>query len=92
MRHRATAGFWANYKALPVEVQRLADKQYDLLKRDPAHPSLRFKKIGDLRGRELWSARVTLGCRALAAKRGDAFVWFWIGNHKTYDKLIGSGH
>ena len=91
MRHRATAGFWADYNALPAEVRHLADKQYELLKNSPSHPSLGFKKIGELRGRELWSARVTLGYRALAAKKPDGFVWFWIGGHSTYEKLISHG-
>jgi hypothetical protein len=35
-----------------------------------------------------WSARVTLNYRALALKRPDGFLWFWIGDHKTYEELI----
>jgi len=34
------------------------------------------------------SARVTLNYRALALKRPDAFLWFWIGDHKSYEELI----
>jgi hypothetical protein len=29
-----------------------------------------------------------LSYRALAIKREDGYLWFWIGDHKTYDKLI----
>lgn len=33
-----------NFKQnLPPEVQRLADEKFELLKQDPAHPSLNFK-------------------------------------------------
>jgi hypothetical protein len=26
--------------------------------------------------------------RALALKRVDGFLWFWIGDHKSYEELI----
>jgi hypothetical protein len=37
-----------------------------LLKRNPQHPSLQFKKLGDRHAQEIWSAQVTLKYRALA--------------------------
>ena len=37
----------------------------------------------------VWSARVTLQYRALAIKRLGGFLWLWIGDHKTYDTLVG---
>lgn len=55
------------------------------LKQDPRHPSLHFKKVG-----RFWSARVGLRYRALAVESGDDLVWFWIGSHADYDKLIES--
>lgn len=59
----------------------MADKNYDILKKDPKHPSLRFKKIG-----KLWSVRVGIYYRALGIE--EDIVWFWIGSHADYDKLI----
>jgi hypothetical protein len=88
MQHRAAADFWQQYLALPQDVRARADKQFALLKGDPQHPSLRFKKIGERRGHEIWSARVSLDYRALAIKRPDGFLWFWIGDHSAYDRLI----
>lgn len=88
MRHRATNGFWREYQELPVEIRSRADKQFLLLKANPEHPSLQFKKLGESRGEELWSARVTLNYRALAIKRPDGYLWFWIGSHETYESLI----
>ena len=57
---------------------------FDLLKRDPRHPSLQFKKVG-----KYWSVHVGLRYRALAVQTDDTFVWFWIGPHADYDRIIG---
>lgn len=88
MQHQASSGFWKAYESLPREIKDRANKQFALLKSNPEHPSLQFKKIGESRGQELWSARVTLNYRALAIKRLDGYLWFWIGDHETYDSLI----
>ena len=84
MKHIATPKFWTAYEALPPSIQKLADANFALLKRDQRHPSLQFKKVG-----RYWSARVGLRYRALAAESDDAYVWFWIGSHADYDCLIG---
>lgn len=88
MRHFASPEFWTDYNALPNEVRERADKQFALLKADPHHPSLQFKKIGSREGREIWSVRVTLRYRALAVRLDESYLWYWIGNHATYDALI----
>jgi hypothetical protein len=84
VRHRASPRFWAAYHRLPEEVRRLADRCYALLRQDPHHPSLHFKKIG-----RFTSVRVGLHHRALALDQGAELVWFWIGSHAEYDNLIG---
>jgi hypothetical protein len=88
MQHRAATEFWEQYHALSHEVRARADKQFSLLKANPQHPSLQFKKVGERHGWEIWSARVTLNYRALAIKRTDGYLWFWIGDHKAYEALI----
>ncbi len=85
MRHRANPRFWECYRPLPEEVRLLADQSYQLLLRDPKHPSLHFKKMG-----RFWSVRVGLRHRALAVESEDEIVWFWIGTHALYNRLIGS--
>ncbi len=65
-----------------------ADKQFALLKANPQHPSLQFKKIGERGGGEIWSVRVTLKYRALALRLGHDYVWFWIGDHNVYDAIV----
>jgi len=64
-------------------VRRLADRNYELLKKNPKHPSLHFKKVG-----RYWSVRVGSHYRALAVEMEDGLIWFWIGSHADYDKLI----
>ncbi|WP_309720132.1 hypothetical protein [Armatimonas sp.] len=83
MTHQTTPRFWESYNALPEEVQRLADKNYDLLVENVEHPSLELKRIG-----RFWSVRVGLHYRALGLPEGEGIVWFWIGAHAEYDRLI----
>ena len=84
MIHHASSDFWAAYHQLPSEIQKAADSAFSLLKSNPRHPSLHFKKVG-----QLWSARITINYRALAIEAGADLVWFWIGSHADYDKLVG---
>jgi hypothetical protein len=37
---------------------------------------------------DLWSVRATLNYRALAAEAHDGYLWFWLGTHEEYDKLL----
>lgn len=83
MTHHTTGRFWQLYHSLPKDVQEQADKQFALLKTNPAHPSLHFRKVGNL-----WSARINLNTRSLAAQDGDNLVWFWIGSHTEYERLV----
>lgn len=83
MNHFATPQFWKCYHQLPPEIRNLADKNYQLLKVDPKHPSLHFKRIG-----KLWSVRVGARFRALGLNKTEGVVWFWIGSHADYDKLL----
>lgn len=83
MKHFASPEFWFHYRSLPEELQRLADKNFAILKESPQHPSLRLKKVG-----WYWSVRVGLNYRALAKERSEGLVWFWIGAHEEYDRLL----
>jgi len=82
VNHFASTRFWERYAALPEDIRSLADKSYELLKNDPRHPSLHFKKLG-----RFWSARVGLRYRALAIEVEDGMLWVWIGTHTEYDRL-----
>ena len=45
--HRTTEQFWERYQALPEDARNLADRSFQLLKKNPRHPSLQFKKVGN---------------------------------------------
>ncbi len=82
--HRTTPQFWDRFDKLPEAVQQLARKNFRLLKNNPQHNSLQFKKVG-----RFYSVRVGLSHRALAVQDEDDFIWVWIGDHDEYERLIG---
>ncbi len=86
MTHFASSRFWECYAKLPEDVRARADKQFALLKQNPSHPSLHFKKTG-----KFWSARVNAGMRALAAESDGDLVWFWVGDHREYERILKKG-
>jgi hypothetical protein len=83
--HRTTELFWRRYRSLPPNVRESARKAFALLKSNPRHPSLQFKRVG-----VLWSARVDLAYRALAVEDEGDYVWVWIGSHDDYDRILKS--
>ncbi|MBI3933176.1 MAG: hypothetical protein HY316_00695 [Acidobacteria bacterium] len=84
MTHHAAPDFWDSYRSLPASVVKLADRAFALLKSDPRHPSLHFKKVG-----RFWTVRVGRHHRAVGVDAPEGVLWFWIGSHGEYDKLIG---
>jgi hypothetical protein len=85
MNHFASPSFWQCYQTLPANVRELADKKFALLQEAPTHPSLHFKKVGRFR-----SARVGMQHRALAVEVEHGLLWFWIGDHAEYERLINA--
>ena len=83
MKHYTSSDFWLLYQNLPFETRVLADKNYDLLKENPRHPSLQLKRID-----ELWSVRIGKHYRAIGIDALGGIQWIWIGSHADYDKII----
>ncbi len=81
--HRTTARFWTLLGGLPETVHAVARKNSELLKVNPAHPSLHFQKVG-----KLWSVRAGINHRALAVEDGEDFIWVWIGPHDQYRRMV----
>ena len=88
MRSVTTERFRRSYAYLPENVQNQTRKAYKLWKKNPNHPSLQFKPIHDTE--PVYSVRVSLSYRALGLKQAGVFIWFWIGSHADYDKMIAS--
>lgn len=78
--------FWKFYDKLPPEIRRLADSAYEIWRENPFHPSLQFKRVDSQD--PIYSVRVGPGYRALGWRDKDTIVWFWIGDHDEYDRLL----
>jgi hypothetical protein len=83
---KTTSRFREAYTRLPEHIQRRAREAYRRFKDNPNHPSLRFKQVHATQ--PIYAARVGLGHRALAIIDGETVVWFWIGTHSEYDRLL----
>jgi hypothetical protein len=86
MKSRRTKQFRKLFNALPKDVQQQADRAYQQFKADPTHPGLEFKQVS-AKG-PTYSVRVGIHWRAMAVRRSDHWLWFWIGSHAEYDKLL----
>ncbi|WP_030006110.1 MULTISPECIES: hypothetical protein [unclassified Picosynechococcus] len=86
MKSRTTAKFRKALANLPNAVQKQARHAYRQFQEDPAHPSLRFKQVHPKL--PIYSARISKNYRAVGQQDGDTIIWFWIGSHAEYDKLL----
>jgi len=86
MNSKTTKRFRQMLAKLPRDVRRQAREAYRLFRRNPNHPSLRFKQVHPTD--PIYSVRIGLGYRAVGIREGDTIYWFWIGGHADYDRLI----
>jgi hypothetical protein len=84
MKSFTKKSFRSRLQSLPSDIRALARRNFRVWLRDPHHPSIRFKKVG-----QYWSARIGSDFRALAIMSGDVVEWFWIGPHDEYERIIG---
>ena len=89
MISRLHASFRRSFDRLPRDVQRRAKSAYRKFTIDPNHPGLQFKRLNATL--PLWSLRVTDSYRAVGVRKGDdEIIWFFIGSHGEYDKLLAT--
>ena len=86
MKSRTTRRFREAFRDLPTEIQEQTRQAYARFRENPGYPGLRFKKI-QVQG-NVHSARITRDYRALGTVEGDEVVWFWVGSHDEYERLI----
>ena len=87
MNSELTAEFIKLFRHLPNRIQKTAKKNYRLWKHNPQHPSVEFKKLKT--SSAVYSVRAGIGWRAVGVmKDSNTMVWFWIGSHAEYDKLL----
>ena len=89
MTSRVYASFWRDYARLPDPIKARAQQAYKRFSADPSHPSLQFKPLKA--SEALWSVRVAGSYRAVGVRKNDSeIVWFFIGTHADYDRLLAS--
>lgn len=84
MISKTQKNFWICYLALPAEIQALAREKYLLWQKDAFTAALHFKCLFG----NVWSVRINHNYRALGKRDGNVIVWFWIGTHADYDRLL----
>ena len=89
MRSRASARFWELFRQLPEEVQDHARAAYRSFTLNPRHPGLQFKRVSQ--SRPIYSVRISRDYRAVGILQDPGIVWYWIGSHQDYDRLL-AGH
>jgi hypothetical protein len=74
------------YAAAPDTTKAKIRAAYQLWSDNPDHPSLRFKKVHA--SQPIYSARVDLDWRVLGVMEGDTMIWFWVGPHSEYERVL----
>jgi hypothetical protein len=83
---KTTAKFRALLSGAPQSVQIKTKAAYALWFENPDHPSLRFKKVHERL--PIYSVRIDLNWRAVGTLQKDTMIWFWLGSHHDYEKLL----
>jgi plasmid maintenance system killer protein len=86
LNSKTTERFRKAFDNLPENIKKSAKKNYSLWRNDPFHNSLKFKRISQTK--DIYSIRIGKGWRALGLKKDEYMIWFWIGSHSEYDRLI----
>jgi hypothetical protein len=86
MKSVTTSQFWKLYEGLPEDVKNRADGTYELWQINPHAHGLYFKRVG--KKKPIYSVRIGSGYRALGILEGDTILWFWIGAHDEYERIL----
>ena len=86
MNSKAAQQFWKLYNRLPTQEQQRARKAFEIWKINPSTPGLRFKRVSD--AEPICSARISDNYRVLGLLEGDTIIWFWIGRHDEYERML----
>ncbi len=89
MKSHTTSRFRKAYEHLPERIQHQAKEAYSLFKKNHRHPSLRYKKVHPKK--PIYSVRISQSYRALGIQDGNEMIWFWIGSHEEYERMISRG-
>jgi mRNA-degrading endonuclease RelE of RelBE toxin-antitoxin system len=74
-----TKTFVRDYRKLPQDIQKLADKQLGFLLSNAKHRSLNLKKMND--PRNIWEGRITTSYRFTFQIAEDPYILRKVGTH-----------
>ncbi|MDE0013950.1 MAG: hypothetical protein OXU36_22605 [Candidatus Poribacteria bacterium] len=86
MNSSTTKRFRQMLAKLPNSIRQQAKDAYKLFRENPHHPSLRFKKVHNTES--IYAVRININYRAVGVIDSGKIVWFWIGPHTEYEKLL----
>jgi hypothetical protein len=86
MKSHTTQSFRDALALLPITIQKRARAAYRRFQANPQHAGLQFKKVHATR--PVYSARINDDFRAVGVMDGNDIVWFWIGKHEEYERLL----
>jgi len=86
VKSRLHPSFRRAFTKLPPLIQHRARAAYRRFQANPQHPGLQFKPLHSTL--PLWSVRVTDDYRAVGVRQDNEIVWFFIGTHAEYGRLL----
>lgn len=86
MNSHTTQSFRDALASLPKNIRGRARAAYRRFRQNPYHSGLQFKKVH--RQRPIYSARINDDYRVLGNLAGDEIVWFWVGKHEEYERIL----
>ena len=86
MKSYTTQSFRDRLALLPRGIRARTRAAYRRFQDNPHHSGLQFKKVHGTR--PAYSARINNDYRVVGMLEGDAIVWFWIGKHEEYERLL----
>lgn len=81
MQLHYTQQFKQDYKRLPKNIQKTADKQLSLLIENPRHPSLQIRKLRSDPTGKIWYGRISRDYRFTFEIEGEFYILRGIGKH-----------
>jgi mRNA-degrading endonuclease RelE of RelBE toxin-antitoxin system len=86
MKSVTTKRFRKLYESLPSDIRKQARQAYRQFQLDINYPSLHFKRVHA--NKSIFSARINADYRVVGIVDDDTIIWFWVGSHSDYDKLL----
>lgn len=74
------------FARLPEEIKKKTKIAFQQFSEDPYYPSLHFKQVHQTK--PVFSVRVTDYYRVVGLREGDAMLWYWVGPHSEYERII----